>query len=61
VKNEELPVSPLLSTLTNIKTISLQEHKERFATAPKILQDTFLLQDDGSFLIQTPEKSKVMD
>jgi len=60
-KNEETNTSSLVSTLNNTPYISPQEHKERFASAPKILQDTFLLEDDGSFLIQTPEKSKVMD
>jgi len=51
----------LTSTLADKTTISAQEHKERFATAPKILQDTFILQEDGSFLVQTPENSEVMD
>jgi len=51
----------LVSTLTDETIISAQEHKERFASAPKMLQDTFTLQEDGSFLVKTPEESKVME
>jgi hypothetical protein len=51
----------LASTLTDETTISVQEQKERFTSAPKILQDTFILQEDGSLLVKMPEESKVME
>jgi len=47
--------------LNDNNAIPTQEQKERFASAPKMLQDTFTIQDDGSFLVKTPEESKVME
>lgn len=41
--------------------ISVQEHQERFASAPEILKDTFTLQDDGSFLVKWPDESNIME
>jgi hypothetical protein len=47
--------------MNDVTIISVQEQKERFAKAPKILKDTFVLQDNGSFLVKKPEESKVMN
>ncbi len=49
------------SSLVDENNISVQEHAERFATAPKMIKDAFILQDDGSFLVKQPKDSKVMD
>ena len=51
----------IANTLNDNNAIPTQEQKERFTSAPKMLQDTFTIQDDGSFLVKTPEESKVME
>lgn len=59
--NETNESKQLINTLNDEYAISPQEHKERFASAPKMLQDTFVLQEDGSFLVKIPEDSQVME
>ena len=59
--NEANKSEQIANTLKDEYAISPQEHKERFASAPKMLQDTFVLQDDGSFLVKMPEDSQVME
>ena len=59
--NEINESKQLANTLNDEHAISPQEQKERFASAPKMLQDTFILQDNGSFLVKMPENSHVME
>lgn len=51
----------LAGALNDESIISPQEQQERFASAPKTLQDTFILQEDGGFLVKTPEDSQIME